>query len=105
MKMVPPLKFRPKLNGTPCQHQLNCAMCYIIIIFFKKKKKKKKKRKNKNKNFGEPFGGVHPLWPWGWSGHPHLAGLRVGSHPTAKWGWLKKILQTHFQIFAVATFL
>jgi hypothetical protein len=49
--MIPPLKFRPKLNGTLCQHQLNVAMCHIINlkkikkIFFKKKKRKKKKRK------------------------------------------------------------
>jgi hypothetical protein len=35
MEIVPPLKFRPKLNETLYQHQSNVAMCYIIN-FFKK---------------------------------------------------------------------
>jgi hypothetical protein len=47
MEMVPPLKFHPKLNGSPHQQQSNVAMCHIInfvkkklknYIFSKKKK-------------------------------------------------------------------
>jgi hypothetical protein len=29
-EIVPLLKFHPKLNGTPCQHQSNVAMCNVI---------------------------------------------------------------------------
>jgi hypothetical protein len=32
-KIVPPLKFRPKLNGMSHQHQSHCATCLIIIFF------------------------------------------------------------------------
>jgi hypothetical protein len=33
-EIVPLLKFRPKLNGMPCKHQLHCATCPIINFFF-----------------------------------------------------------------------
>jgi hypothetical protein len=29
-KMIFRLKFHPKLNGMPCQHQSHCAICPII---------------------------------------------------------------------------
>jgi hypothetical protein len=58
----------------------------IFLIFFFLKK-------IKNKNFGAAtatplaiWGVVgHHLWLWGWPGHPHLAGLGVGSH---SYGWI-----------------
>ena len=65
--MVHSLKFRPKLNGMPCQHQSYYTMCPIIIIFLFLKKIKNllfffKKLKIKI------LGGCrnHPLAIWRW---------------------------------------
>jgi hypothetical protein len=53
-KMVFRLKFHPKLNGMPCQHQSHCATCPIINFLILKKKSIKKLLffKLKIKNFG-----------------------------------------------------
>jgi hypothetical protein len=72
IKIVSPLKFRPKFNKMLHQY-LSKINIYYIINFLKFKKKikifnffilKKKKKKKKKVDVA-----MHPLWP----GHPHLA--------------------------------
>jgi hypothetical protein len=54
-KIISLFKFHPKLNRTPCQHQLNCVTCSIIIIFSNIKKFFFRKKEKYIKNFD--FGG------------------------------------------------
>ena len=58
-KMIPPLKFYLKLDGTSRQYQLNINTCHIINFFLKKYFSKRKKKIAGG-------GGCH-IWPiWGW---------------------------------------
>ena len=76
-KMVLSLKFYPKLNGTPCQHQSLTTMCHIIN-FFALKKIYIFSKKLKNKNFG---GGWPPPLAMGVAGLPPSSQFGGGEPP------------------------